>query len=181
VALTSFIALARGVNVGGNRKVAMADLRAMLAGLGYEHPRSLLQSGNLAFRASGEADAIEATLERETQARLGLTTDFIVRTGAEWAAALAANPFPAEAARDPAHLVVMALKGEPDSAAVASLKAAILGRERIEGRGRELYIVYPDGIGTSKLTSQLIERKLRVRGTARNWNTAMKLAELAAA
>jgi uncharacterized protein (DUF1697 family) len=181
VALITFIALLRGVNVGGNRKVAMADLRAMLAALGFEDPRSLLQSGNLIFRALGDAHAIEAELEREMRSRLGLATDVIVRSAADWASVIAGNPFPADAARDPAHLLVMSLKGEPDAAAFASLQVAISGRERAAARSRELYIVYPERIGRSKLTGALIERKLGLRGTARNWNTALKLAELAAA
>jgi uncharacterized protein (DUF1697 family) len=177
--MTTFIALLRGVNVGGNRKIVMADLRALLAELGYANPRSLLQSGNLVFQADGEAGEIEARLEREAETRLGLATQFMVRTAAEWSDVVAANPFPAEAESDPAHLLMVALKQEPTVGALASLQAAIPGRERAEGRRRELYIVFPDGIGTSKLTGDLIARKIGVSGTARNWNTVLKLAALA--
>ena len=178
MALTTFIALLRAVNVGGRKAVAMADLRAFLAELGYTAPRSLLQSGNAVFQGEGAGPAVEARLEAEAEVRLGLKTDFMVRTGAEWAGIIAANPFTAEAERDPSHLVVMALKGAPARNALAALAAAIAGRERVHGHGRELYIVYPDGIGTSKLTGQLIERRLGVSGTARNWNTVLKLAAL---
>ena len=75
----------------------------------------------------------------------------------------------------------MPLKAAPGEAELAALKSAIPGRERIEAHGRDLYIVYPDGIGRSKLTLALIERKLATRGTGRNWNTVLKLQALAGA
>jgi len=180
VALTTHIALLRAVNVGGRGKAPMADLRKMLADLGFEAPQSLLQSGNLVFRSQPTGAALEALLERETKARLGLATDYIVRTAAEWARIVAANPFAAMARDDPSHLVVMPLKSAPGAAGLEGLRAWIPGREAIEAVGRELYITYPDGIGTSKLTGAVIERRLGTRGTARNWNTATKLAALAA-
>ena len=92
---------------------------------------------------------------------------------------MTANPFPAEAKSDPGHLVVMCLKSAPGREAVSALQQAISGREVIRAKGREAYIVYPDGIGRSRLTTALIEKKLGTRGTARNWNTVMKLAALA--
>jgi uncharacterized protein (DUF1697 family) len=180
VALTTHIALLRAVNVGGRGKASMAELRAMLADLGFEAPRSLLQSGNLVFRGEPTGAVLEALLERETKARLGLATDYIVRTAAEWDRIVAANPFATMAADDPSHLVVMPLKSAPDAAGLAELRAWIPGHEAIEARGLDLYIAYPDGIGTSKLTGAVIERRLGSRGTARNWNTVTKLAALAA-
>ena len=180
MALTAHVALLRAVNVGGRGKVAMADLRAMLADLGFEAPQSLLQSGNLVFRSEPTGSALEALLERETKARLGLATDYIVRTAVEWERIIAANPFAAMARDDPSHLLVMPLKSSPDAAGLEGLRAWIPDREAIEAAGRELYIRYPDGIGTSKLTGAVIERRLGTRGTARNWNTVTKLAALAA-
>ena len=180
MALTTHVALLRAVNVGGRGKVAMADLRRMLSDLGFAQPRSLLQSGNLVFASQMTAGALEAMLEQEASARLGLQTDFIVRTADQWAAIVAANPFPARARDDPSHLVVMPLKSAPDGASLRELEGWIPGREKIEAVGRELYITYPDGIGTSKLTGAVIERRLKARGTARNWNTATKLAAMLA-
>ena len=111
--------------------------------------------------------------------RLKVQCDYLVRTAQEWRAIIAGNPFPDEAQSDPGHLVVMCLKTAPAKAAVQDLAAAIRGRELIRAVGRELYLVYPAGIGLSKLTGALIERKLNTRGTARNWNTVLKLAALA--
>jgi uncharacterized protein (DUF1697 family) len=174
--MTSYLALLRAVNVGGSTKIGMADLRALLGELGLAQPRSLLQSGNLLFRAEGTTpDELEALLAAETGRRLGLATDFFVRTADEWDAVVAGNPFPAEAKDDPGHLVVMALKAAPEAAAVAALQASIAGRETVRAVGRQAYLVYPDGIGESKLTIQKIEKALGTRGTGRNWNTTLKL------
>ena len=84
-----------------------------------------------------------------------------------------------EAERSPGHVVVVFLKSAPSNSAFDALRAAITGPERVHGDGRQAYIVYPAGIGRSRLTNALVERKLATRGTARNWNTVMKLAALA--
>jgi uncharacterized protein (DUF1697 family) len=178
--MTVQIALLRAINVGGQRSVAMADLRALLTELGFEDSRTLLQTGNLVFKSEALAGAaLEAMLEAEAEKRLGLRTDFFVRSAEEWASIIASNPFGDAAESDPGHLLVMALKDAPDAEAVAALRAAIVGREIVEAAGKQLYIVYPDGIGRSRLTTALIERKLGTRGTGRNWNTVLKLAALA--
>jgi uncharacterized protein (DUF1697 family) len=96
----------------------------------------------------------------------------------DWKAVIAGNPFSEEAARDPGHLLVVALKDAPDRAAAAALRNAITGREVVRVRGRHAYIVYPDGIGRSRLTTVVIEKKLGTRGTGRNWNTVLKLGAL---
>jgi uncharacterized protein (DUF1697 family) len=180
--MTIHIALLRGVNVGGKTKIAMADLRAMLAELKFGDPRSLLNSGNLLFHSDKLKGAdLEGLLETETEARLGLKTDFFVRTPEEWREVIARNPFPDEAESDPGHLVVMTLKKAPASVDVEALQAAIVGREVVRAVGRQAYITYPDGIGDSKLTIKLIEKKLGSQGTGRNWNTVLKLGALAGA
>jgi uncharacterized protein (DUF1697 family) len=180
--MTTHIALLRGINVGGKVKIAMADLRAMLAELKFGDPRSLLNSGNLVFRSDELRGAdLERLLEAETATRLGLKTDFFVRAPEEWREVIAGNPFPEEAERDPGHLVVMFLKRAPEAADVEALQAAIVGREVVRAVGRQAYLIYPDGIGDSRLTINVIEKKLGSRSTGRNWNTVLKLAALAGA
>jgi len=181
--MTMHIALLRGINVGGRQRVAMADLREFVAKLGFADVRSLLQSGNLVFRSADRSPSrtsaeIERLLEAEMEKRLAIKTDFFVRTAAEWKAIIAKNPFRKEAQRDPAHLVAMFLKDAPSSKHVAALERAIGGPEKIRAQESVVYIVYPDGIGNSKLTNALIDRKLETRGTGRNWNTVLKLAAM---
>jgi uncharacterized protein (DUF1697 family) len=174
--MSTYIALLRGINVGGRNMVAMAALREFLAELGLEGAKTLLQSGNVVFQSEGKTAAVlESLLEKETAARLGVAADYLIRSSADWAKVVAANPFPKQAEKDPAHLVVMFLKSAPTSTGVKAVQASIKGPEVIKSRDRELYIVYPEGIGTSKLTGALIERQLGLRGTARNWNTVLRL------
>jgi uncharacterized protein (DUF1697 family) len=178
--MTTYIALLRGINVGGHQKVTMADLRDMATHLGLAEAQTLLQSGNLVFRtAARSATQLEHLLEAEAIKRLALQSDFIVRTAEEWKTIAARNPFLEQAERDPSHLVVMFFKDAPKASDIAALRAVITGPEIVHADGRQAYITYPDGIGDSRLTNSLIERKLGVRGTARNWNTVLKLEALA--
>lgn len=157
----------------------MAELRQMLDDMGMHNPRTLLQTGNLVFQSPSSSESeLEALLETETERRLGLRTDFLVRSASEWSSVVAQNPYPKAAESDPSHLVVVFLKSEPDQESVRALDAAP-GPERTSAWGRHLFATYPEGIGRSKLTISLIERKLGTRGTARNWNTVLKLAALA--
>ena len=176
-----FIALLRAVNVGGRKPLMMAELRHLLTELGFINARSLLQSGNLVFQSNARKGTdLEDFLEVEAAERIDLHTDFLVRTGEEWKWIVANNPFQDEAKRDPAHLVVMFLKRTPSAQQVEALQSSITGPEIVRFDGRQAYIVYPAGIGRSRLTNTLIEKKLGTRGTARNWNTVLKLASLAA-
>jgi uncharacterized protein (DUF1697 family) len=180
--MTTCVALLRAINLPRHNQVAMADLRAFLAGLGFADPRSLLQSGNLLFRSDRRTTAqLERLLETEAAKRLALRTDFLVRTAREWQDVIARNPFREEAKRDPGHLVVMFLKAAPEAKAVKALQAAIKGPEVVRAHGRQAYIAYPAGFGRSRLTTAVIEAKLGTRGTARSWNTVVKLGALAGA
>jgi uncharacterized protein (DUF1697 family) len=174
-----YVALLRAVNVAGHGSVSMASLRETVGGLGFTHVQTVLQSGNLVLgRHRRQPAAIERTLERAIQSELGVAADCFVRTGAEWTALVADNPFPEAAVRTPGRLVLMCLKTAPAATEVAALRAAVRGPEVVRANGRHLYLIYPDGMGRSRLTGTLIERVLDTRGTARNWNTVLKLAAL---
>ena len=177
------VALLRGVNVVGRTMVAMSDLRDLLETMGFTDVRSLLQSGNLVFRTDRRISgaSLERMLEAETTKSLGRDSPtYMVRSPAEWKALIDANPFAAAAKRDPAHLLVMFLKTPVAASNVKMLRVAIRGRETIEAIGRQLYVIYPDGVGKSKFTHGLVERVLGIRATGRNWNTVLKLAAMLA-
>jgi len=173
------VALLRGINMGGHKKVSMSDLRSLLAQLGFAGAQSLLQSGNLVFRSDARPGDLERLLETEAEKRLCLRTDVFVRTAKEWKEVVARNPFRTAAKKDPSHLVVMFLKQAPDSGSVKALQAAITGPEVVSSHGRQVYIVYPANIGDSRLTISVIDRMLGTRATGRNWNTVLKLSALA--
>jgi uncharacterized protein (DUF1697 family) len=178
--VTTYIALLKGINVGGHKMVAMADLRKLLTDVGLSEPKTLLQSGNLVFRSRTRSTAqLETLLETEIAKRLGVSAEIFVRSAAEWDAIVARNPFGNEAKRDPGHLLVLLLKTAAKPKNMEALRAAIRGREVVRADGTHAYAVYPDGIGRSKLTNPLIEKALGTSVTGRNWNTVLKLAALA--
>jgi uncharacterized protein (DUF1697 family) len=169
--MTGFVALLRGINVGGRNMVKMDALKAIHESLGFKSVRTHLQSGNVVFQAKS-ADA--ARIERALEKTLGLELTVIVRTAAELREALKRNPLPQRLA-NPSAYVIAFLSAQPQHAEALD---AYTGPEERHLLGRELYIYYGDGMARSKLTNALIERKLGVKATARNWNTVTKLLEL---
>jgi uncharacterized protein (DUF1697 family) len=177
--VATYIGVLRAINLGSHNKIRMADLRAMLEKLRFSDPKTLLLSGNIVFKCdAASCTALEEQLEAASTKHLKVTTDYFVRTAKEWSEIVDGNPFPKETKSDPGHLVMMCLRDAPTAAQVKTLQASITGREVVKAKGRHAYFVYPDGIGRSKLTIQKIEKALGTRGTARNWNTVLKLAEL---
>ncbi len=170
-----YVALLRAVNVGG-RKVTMKELKEAAEKLGYENARTLVASGNLVFDTKKTADAkLEATLEARIEKTFGLFSEVMVRNPDEWAAIIKANPFLKKAKEDPAHLVCLVCKTAPDAKAIDTwlkgFRAKYDKGEQLKVVGREIYIDYGPSIGQSKL---ILPKKL-VTGTARNWNTVLKL------
>jgi uncharacterized protein (DUF1697 family) len=175
-----YVGLLRAVNVGGAAPLGMTALVDALRDGGFENVRTWLQSGNVIFRSgSSDSSRLEEKLEARLRNRFGLTTDVFVRSASEWKSLVDQNPFVREAEADPAHLVVAVLKQAPSSEQWGALQTAIRGRERVHPAGRHAYVVYPDGIGRSRLTPSLLERKIGTRATSRNWNTVRKLDQLA--
>lgn len=165
--------LLRAVNVGG-RKVAMAELRRVAAQAGFADPRTLLASGNLVFGTTSTPAAAAKRLEAEIETAFGLVSEVFVRDLGELKAVVAANPMPDLAAGSPSRFMVTFLAGEPQGDLASLASACTLGERVAAGPGC-LYTWFPEGSGKSKLANGLVERRLKVRGTARNWNTVGKL------
>ena len=175
--MTAYVALLRGINVGRHVRIGMAELRAMLAELGCSAPRTLLQSGNLIFGDdTRSSDDLERLLEAQIEGRFGQRVDCFVRSAAQWKSVVANNPFVREAQSDPAHVVAMVLRDRPPAECREALRAACDGPELVATHDRTAYIVYPVDIGNSRLTNAVVEKHLGTRGTARNWNTVLRLA-----
>jgi len=172
------VALWRAVNVGGRNPLPMGELRESLMELGFTAPQTVGQSGNAVFGSPLVPSELEAMIEATVRRRFGLDADVCVRTAAEWAGLIRDMPFEVEARAHPGRVLALCLKSPVGSAATRALDAAIAatgGPERARVVGRHAYLVYPDGIGTSRLTSSVIERALGTRSTARNWNTVLKV------
>jgi uncharacterized protein (DUF1697 family) len=172
--MTTYIALLRGINVGGNRKIHMADLREVFAEAGCADVTSYIQSGNLVFsHPSTDAEKVTAVLERRIEDATGFDVPVILRTAAAWEGVVDANPYPGI---EPTTLHVVFLAAPPAAAAVAAFDAARFTPEEFAVVGREVYLHLPDGLGRAKLPPAL--PLIRGAGTARNWRTVLKLAEL---
>jgi uncharacterized protein (DUF1697 family) len=177
--MTRQVALLRGINLGASRRLAMADLRAALERLGYEDVQTLLQSGNAVYRGGDSAETAEQRIRAQLAADSGLDVPVMVRTARQMAAVVRRNPL-REHASDPKRHHVVFLEGRPAKARAASLDAERFEPERFALHGRELYVWWPDGVHRARLTLPAIERRLGLAGTARNWNTVERLAELSA-
>ena len=166
-----YIALLRGINVGGTGLLAMKDLTAMCAKLGFAKARTYIQSGNVIFECAPKEDAVRDKLEKALAAKMGKKIDVMVRTAAELRATLEANPFPD---KEPNKVNVHFLAGKPPVEQLRGLTGP--AGEQIHAGKREVYVYYPEGMGRSKL-------KLPLAGasaTVRNINTVAKLTALAA-
>jgi len=173
------VALLRGINVGGKNIVKMAELRKMLEDLGMDEVATLLQSGNVVFRSDKKStEELEKLLEAETHKRFGVKPDYLVRTLDQWDRLIERNPFPDAAKEDPSHMLAIPMKKLPEPERVEAVVNRNTGREKVQLAGDCLYAVFPDGIGTSKFAASSDWIKLTSGGTARNWNTVLKIAQL---
>ena len=179
------VALLRGINLAGRNKVAMADLRALVSELGHADVSTYIQSGNVLFSATGNAEAagLALTMTEAIAAKLGVTAPVVVLTRDELAEVVAANPFPDEPDPRRVHAVVLSEPPGPEltaklDAAVAQSAAKGFGDE-IRVVGRTLYLHTPEGYGRSDLAAALMRivssPKAGAPGTARNWATMTKL------
>jgi uncharacterized protein (DUF1697 family) len=186
---TRYAALLRGVNVGG-KKLAMADLRALLTGLGHEDVSTLLQSGNAVFTASASDPAhLAAQIETALVADLGLVSKVLLRNHSELAAVVDGNPFPT-ADEDPAkHLVQFLFTPltPADRAVIEEFDAAPFAPEEYRVGEGVIYFRFPNGIGRnvmdaafSKHLTAGFAKPVRPVMTGRNWNTVRKIRDLTA-
>jgi uncharacterized protein (DUF1697 family) len=172
------IALLRAVNVGG-RTLPMAGLRQLCAELGWAEVETYIQSGNLVFSARGEAGHLEAELETAIEGRFGLDVPVIVRTAAQWAGYVEANPFPEAAAKEPKALQLLVSKRPPHEDAAQTLMQRAQAGEIVRSAGGALWFHFPEGIARSKLAPALIDKASGSPSTSRNWRTVLKLREMA--
>jgi uncharacterized protein (DUF1697 family) len=167
--MTTYVALLRAINVGGTGKLPMADLRSMCVEAGYARVRTYIASGNVIFESGRSEAKVVAELEKRLAAYAGKPVGVLVRSRAELADVLAANPFPEAAA---ARTVAIFLAKPPPADAIERAAGA---RDEEVGLGTPaIYVHYPDGIGISKLRIPAARD-----GTARNMRTIAKLVELA--
>ena len=170
--MTAYIALLRAVNVGGTGKLPMSDLRDMCEDAGFSQVKTYIASGNVVFASDESEKAVKAALEKRLADYAGKPVGVLVRTGAEMADVLEANPFPND---KPNHTVAIFLDASPAQDAAKTARGAAENEKLALGK-REIYVSYGDGMGRSKLKIDAAKG-----GTARNINTIGKLVAMAGA
>jgi len=173
-----YIALLRGINVGANT-LKMEHLRQLLAELGFADAKTYLQSGNVLLSANRSAADTAALLEKSVSAATRLPVTVILRTPAQVARVIAANPFAAEAAALPKTVHVTFLASPPSKAGLTAVGKLQAGEDRWHAAGSEVYLHCPNGYGRSKLVNTALERALGLRATTRNWSTVTALHAMA--
>jgi uncharacterized protein (DUF1697 family) len=174
-----YIAMLRGINVGGHKKVPMKQLQASVETLGYDRVKTYIQSGNLVFKAKGSPSDVCRKIERKILDGFGFEVPVVSRTPAEMLDVIHCNPFPKEKGFDLARLYVAFLSGSPEAVAHKKLDPLVTKSDRYHCCGKEVYLYCPDGASETKLTNNAIEKALSLRATSRNWNTVNKLYEMA--
>jgi len=174
------VALLRGINVAGNTRIGMSELRNLFIDLGHTEVATYLQSGNVAFKAADrDSRQIVAEIEKQVVATFGINVAVLLRTREDFAKLHTANPY-LDIESDPTKLHVTFLEQEPQLDKVNSLEMNSLGVPAGEtGRfavvKREVYLHCPDGYGRTKLNNRFFERRLGVRATTRNWKSVAAL------
>lgn len=172
------VALLRGINVGGHKKVPMEQLRELAIGIGGQDVATYIQSGNLVLSAPMAPANVEAALERALRARFGFDVDVIVRSASQWQVYASGTPFPEAEAERPNLLLLGLAKLPLKPGAAEGLRAYARAGERVEVRGDAIWVDLPAGAGTSKVTPAVLDRLIGSCVTTRNWRTVVKLAEL---
>jgi uncharacterized protein (DUF1697 family) len=176
--MSRFLALLRGVNVGGKNALPMKDLAAMFVDSGCTQVKTYIQSGNVVFRAGSRvASKISVTIANQIADRFGLIVPVVVRTDAELRDVIQNNPFLKAGEReDTMHVYFLA--DSPNAELVSKLDPKRSDIDRFSVRNREIYLHLPNGMGRSKLTNAYFDSKLKTVSTARNWRTVLKLYEM---
>ena len=175
--MTTYIAILRGINVGGKRKILMADLKAICEKLGYQNVQTYIQSGNVIFSSKKAIDVAktETILEEIILKNYGFEVPFIILNKSEIEDAISKNPFQRN---DIERLHLTFLKAIPENEKLEAIKKFDFSPDKFEIIGKNIFVFCSAGYSDSKLTNQFFETKLKTTTTTRNWKTVLKLQEL---
>ena len=172
-----YVALLRGVNVGGKNKLPMADLRDIFTAAGCAAVQTYIQSGNVVFEAAQDlAERVPEIVTRAIRRRFGYETAVVMRSSEELRQVVASNPF--DTSGDPRFLHVAFLEDTPGAEAVSRLDPQRSPPDTFAVRGRNVHLHYPNGVARSKLTNEYLAAQLQTASTMRNWRTVLSLLEM---
>jgi uncharacterized protein (DUF1697 family) len=177
--LTIYVAMLRGINVGGQKIIRMENLRASFETLGFRRVRSYVQSGNLIFEAMrSSSDNLSMIIEERILSEYGFSVPVVLRTADEVKKIAIGNPFLNEKGIDSSKLHVTFLSESPTQAALGKLAALNSHPDQFRVKGREVYLYCPDGYGRTKLSNTAFEKLLSIDATTRNWKTVNTLVKM---
>lgn len=171
------IALLRGINVGGKRKILMADLRQLLEKIGFEHPKTYIQSGNVVFQSDSENSEIAEKIEQSIAETYGFDVPVIVKSAKDFEKIVDENPFRESAAIENLHLTF--LKQKPSKSDVENIQNFTFSTDKFSLKGDYIYLYCEGPFHKTKLSNTFFEKKLSTGTTTRNWKTTLKLLEIA--
>lgn len=178
--MADLVVLMRGINVGGNRKMPMAELRTLCEELGFENPQTYIQSGNLLIDSADTLEATQKKLAKGMAKTFGFEVPLIVRTANNWKSYIDNNPFAGDGAIEEKMLHLLLANTKPPKSAIDELEVRAQGGERVRIAGDALWIDYAEGVGRSKLTPAAIDKAFGSPATGRNLRTVCKLQEMIA-
>ena len=177
--MTRYVSLFRGINVGGHQIVRMGALKELHTSLDLQDVQTYIQSGNVVFTSDNpNVTQIQKDIEHGFAQKFGFQVKVMVRTAGEFNMIIENNPFQNQPTRESKWVVAIFLASDPISTALEDIQKTYTGPEEIHIIGQEAFIYYPEGQGRSKLTNTFLEKKLQTAGTARNWNTVLRLQKM---
>ncbi|MEO9144034.1 MAG: DUF1697 domain-containing protein [Ginsengibacter sp.] len=174
-----FISILKGINVGGQKRILMADLKTLYESLQLKDVITYIQSGNVVFKSDGTFPDIEIAkkIEKAIDVKYGFQVPVIIRTKKELQKIISDNPFLKNKSIDVKKLHVTFLSGKPFKINVESIEETNFSPDEFVIQGKEIYLHIPESYGETKLSNNFFEKKLKVSATTRNWNTVNKLLE----
>jgi uncharacterized protein (DUF1697 family) len=174
-----YVALLRGINLGGHKKIKMEELRASLAAMGFDEVKTYIQSGNVVFKAAKISDkALSKKIEATILSKFGHSVSVIIRTADEIQKVIANNPFLKDPNVDQTKLHVMFLPDAPAQPALKQLETLVLKPDQFRSLGKELYFYLPNGVAESAVMKKPIDRVLAIPTTMRNWRTVNTIQQM---
>ena len=176
--MTLYIALLRGINVSGQKMIRMVELKQMFEAMGFTQVQTYIQTGNIWFESGEEETRLRTQIQQEIETVYGFDVPVVIRTVQELEQVIVDCPFPANDLPEGESVYVAHLQEAPTQMGIDRLLSYNNGIDELRIQGREVYILYRQSAGRSKLTNNLIEKKLGVIATTRNWNTVNKLVDM---
>ena len=176
-----YLAILRGINVSGQKKILMADLKELFDDLKYRDVKTYIQSGNVVFKTALKSPDLEIAgkIQKAIEKKYHFHVPVVIRTKEELKSIIASNPFLKERDIDLKKLHVTFLSEMPAEENAESITNSDFSPDRFRISGKEVYLHIPESYGETKLSNNFFDKKLKVAATTRNWNTVNKLFEIA--